>query len=259
MMRSNNYINLTVLETVGRRAEAPSLGRYPSSPVANRFLARLPVSARDEVAAQLRSVDLSPGAVLYEARGRIEAVYFPAGAVISALTVMNNGDTVEVVTIGNEGVVGHTAVLGGGISPDRVIVQVGGPGLRVASAPLRVLAAAGGPLRGMLEAYDDAYRVQVSRAVACNALHRLEPRCCRWLLMTLDRVATNHLKLSHDYLAAMLGARRASVTAVLRPLQEAELVRSEHGRIIILDRAGLELRSCECYRVIRDEFDRLYG
>ena len=100
---------------------------------------------------------------------------------------------------------------------------------------------------------------QVSQSVACNGLHRLEQRCCRWLLMTRDRVGSDDLRLTHEYLAIMLGARRASVTEALRPLQEAGLVRSHRGRIAILDGAGLEARSCECYSVVRDEYDRLLG
>lgn len=227
--------------------------------ISNRFLDALPEPARRELGAELRPVSLARDAVLYEARGRIEEVYFPAGAVISSLMIMGNGDAIEVATVGNEGVVGHPAILRRATSADKVIVQVGGPGLRVEARVLRELAAAGGPLRELIEGYDEVFRVQVSRSVGCNGLHQLEQRCCRWLLMTHDRVASDDLKLSHEFLAVMIGCRRASVTTVLGPLQAAGLVRSLHGRIIVLDRAGLEGRACECYGVVRDEYDRFYG
>ncbi len=116
-----------------------------------------------------------------------------------------------------------------------------------------------GPLRDLLSAYQVAFVAQISQAVACNGLHRLEQRCCRWLLMARDRVGSNDIKLTHDYLAAMLGARRASVTEALRPLQEEGLVRSHRGRITILDGAGLEARVCECYAVVKGRYDRLLG
>ena len=229
-----------------------------SSPLPNRFLAWLPVSVRRELEPHLKPVKLAFKAVLYEFRGKIEDIFFPTGAVTSSLMTMGNGDAIEVATVGCEGMVGHTAVLGGGISPNKVIVQIGGDGLQMKARVSKELAVAGGPFRTLIEAYDDAFRVQVSQSVACNGLHRLEQRCCRWLLMTRDRVATDDLKLSHEFLAVMLGARRASVTSVIRPLQDAGLIRSQHGRIIVLNRAGMEERVCECYWTVKEEYDRLY-
>jgi CRP-like cAMP-binding protein len=123
----------------------------------------------------------------------------------------------------------------------------------------RYAEAKGGPLKDLLGDYHEAYMAQVSQSVACNGLHRLEQRCCRWLLMTRDRVGSDELRLTHEYLGIMLGARRASVTDVLAPLQEAALVRSHRGTISILDRAGVEARSCECYHVVKEEYDRLLG
>ena len=136
-------------------------------------------------------------------------------------------------------------------------MQIGDGGLRIESRALREEVARSGPFRDLLIDYHAAFMAQVSQSVACNGLHRLEQRCCRWLLMTRDRVGSDDLRLTHEFLAIMLGARRASVTEVLGPLQEAGLVRSHRGRIIIIDRAGLESRACECYRVVRDEYDRL--
>lgn len=231
---------------------------HTASFLPNRFLAALPEAVRLELGPNLEPVKLAYRSVLFEMRGRIEDIYFPTGAVTSSLMLMGNGDAIEVATVGNEGVVGHTAIVGGGRSPNKVIVQIGGDGLRIGLDVFKELAVAGGALRDLLEAYDDAFRVQVSQSVGCNGLHRLEQRCCRWLLMTRDRVASDDIKLSHEFLGVMLGARRASVTSALRPLQDAGLVRSEHGRVIILDRAGLEQRACECYRIVKDEYDRLY-
>jgi CRP-like cAMP-binding protein len=198
--------------------------------------------------------------VLYEFRGPIDYAYFPTGAVTSALTVMQDGSAIEVATVGTEGLVGHTAVFGSGrTSPNKVIVQIGDGGLRIDSRALRREAARGGPLADLLDDYHTAFMSQVSQSVACNGLHRLEQRCCRWLLMTRDRVGADDLRLTHEFLAIMLGARRASVTEVLKPLQEAGLVRSHRGRISILNGAGLEERGCECYQVVKDEYDRLLG
>jgi CRP-like cAMP-binding protein len=224
----------------------------------NRFLARLPEADYRRLVPLLQPVPLSSGQILYEARGPIEYAYFPTGAVLSALTVMQDGNAIEVATIGSEGLVGHYG-FGGKSSPHRVIVQIEDGGLRIEARALQEEGAKEGPLRDLLTAYHIAFMSQVSQSVACNGLHRLVQRCCRWLLMSRDRVGSNDLHLTHEYLAIMLGARRASVTEAIRPLQEAGLVQSHRGRLTILDGAGLEARSCECYFVVRDEYDRLLG
>jgi CRP-like cAMP-binding protein len=224
----------------------------------NRFLTRLPEADYRRLVPLLQSVSLSSGQILYEARGPIEYAYFPTGAVLSALTVMRDGNAIEVATIGNEGLVGHYG-FGGTSSPHRVIVQIEDGGLRIAAGALQDEGAKEGPLRDLLTAYHIAFMSQVSQSVACNGLHRLVQRCCRWLLASRDRVGSNDLRLTHEYLAIMLGARRASVTEALRPLQESGLVRSQRGRLTILDGAGLEALACECYFVVRDEYDRLLG
>ena len=171
---------------------------------------------------------------------------------------MPDGNAIEVATIGNEGMVGHYG-LNGKTSPHRMIVQIEDGGLRIPARALQKEGAKEGPLKELLAAYNIAFMMQVSQSVACNGLHPLVQRCCRWLLMSRDRVGSDDLRLTHEYLAIMLGARRASVTDALRPLKEAGLVRSHRGRLTILDGAGLEARSCECYFVVRDEFDRLLG
>ena len=224
----------------------------------NRFLARLPEAEYRRLQPFLEPFEFKPDLVLYEAHGAIDYAYFPAGAVLSALVVMQDGNLIEVATVGHEGLVGHYG-FGGKTSPHRVLVQIGDGGHRIASRALQEQATGDGPLKDLLTAYHVAFMAQVSQSVACNGLHRLEQRCCRWLLMSRDRVGSDDIRLTHEYLAIMLGARRASVTEVLSPLQEAGLVRSHRGLIVILDGAGLEARSCECYAVVRDEYDRLLG
>jgi len=230
----------------------------PAAPV-NRLLARLPEADYRRLLPHLEPVELAFNLVLYELRAPIEHAYFPTGAVGSALTLMADGGTIEVATVGNEGLIGHIAAAGGGTSAHKVVVQVGGGGLRIGAGALRAEVARSDALRALLMDYHTAFLAQVSQSVACNGLHRLEQRCCRWLLMARDRVGSDDLQLTHEYLALMLGARRASVTDVLGPLQAGRLVRSHRGRIIILDRAGLEGRTCECYRAVKDEYDRLLG
>ena len=187
----------------------------PAAAPRNRFLARLPEAEYRRLLPLLGAGRLELDQVLYEARGAIDYAYFPAGAVLSALTVMQDGNAIEVATVGNEGLVGHYG-FGGKTSPHRVVVQVGDGGLRIALAGL---AGGGpredGPLKDLLAAYHVAFMAQVSQSVACNGLHRLEQRCCRWLLMSRDRVGSDDLRLTHEYLAMMLGARRASVTEAL--------------------------------------------
>ena len=231
--------------------------RSPTGPQ-NRFLARLPDDSYRRLQPLLEPVPLTFGQVLYEAGGPIEYAYFPTGAVLSALIVMKDGNAIEVATIGNEGLVGHYGS-GGMRSPHRVIVQVEDGGQRIAAPALESEGIKDSRLRELLTAYHIAFMSQVSQSVACNGLHRLVQRCCRWLLMTRDRVGSDNLHLTHEYLAIMLGARRASVTEALRPLQEAGLVKSYRGRIAILDGPALEARTCECYFVVRNEYDRLLG
>jgi CRP-like cAMP-binding protein len=173
------------------------------------------------------------------------------GAVLSALTMMQDGNGIEVATIGNEGLVGHYGI-GGNTSPHRIIVQIEDGGLRIGARALQIETEKSDPLKELLGGYHIAFMSQVSQSVACNGLHPLVQRCCRWLLMSRDRVGSNEMRLTHEYLALMLGARRASVTDALRPLQNEGLVRSHRGVITILD-------SGECYAVVRDEYDRLLG
>jgi CRP-like cAMP-binding protein len=197
--------------------------------------------------------------ILYKARAPIDYVYFPTSGIVSAMTLMEDGSAIEVATIGNEGMTGLTAFAGGETSPYEVMVQVPGDGLRLPVEALHDELRKNEELRRILILYNTAFATQVSYSVACNGLHKIEQRCCRWLLMTADRVSADALPLTHEFLGIMLGVRRSSITEVLQPLQERGLIHNSRGIIRIIDRPGLEARACECYRSVRSEFLRLFG
>jgi CRP-like cAMP-binding protein len=228
-------------------------------PPGNQLLARLPAGEYERLSPHLHAVQFDFRQVLYEARSPIDYAYFPVRGTASALTVMDDGSSIEVATVGNEGMVGLTVFLGEGSSPNKVIIQVAGDGLRVKADVLKMEAGRDGPLRDVLLRYHNAYLTQVSYSVACNGLHVVQQRCCRWLLMTQDRVDNDRLPLTHEFLAIMLGVRRPTVTEVLRPLQDRKLIQIGRGLIRVVDREGLEAISCECYQRVREEFTRLLG
>ncbi len=224
----------------------------------NRLLALLPAAELQRLGPALRLTPFKLKQVLYKARGPIDYVYFPMSGIISAMTVMSDGDAIEVATIGNEGVAGLTAFIGGASSPYEVMVQVAGEGLRMKADVFMEEAKHDGPLRQILVRYNTAFALQVAYAVACNGLHTIDKRCCRWLLMTQDRVGSNVLPLTHEFLAIMLGVRRASVTDVLLPLQKSGVINNRRGQIEIVNRAALEVQACECYAAVAAEFSRLF-
>ena len=175
----------------------------------------------------------------------------------SLVHTMTNGQAAEVGTIGNEGFVGLPILLGDERGPTSVYVQVPGAGLRMKAEIFREELERSGPLRGIMLRYAHAFFNQVAQSAACAHFHSLEQRCCRWLLMTRDRMPSDHFLLTQEFLAMMLGVRRAGVTVAASALQRAGLIRYDRGRVAILDRQGLEERACECYAVSKEEFDRL--
>jgi CRP-like cAMP-binding protein len=232
----------------------------PASPQsANRLLALLPPAEYDRLRPNLRPVPLPFKQVLMRARRPIDYAYFPTSGLVSALTVMGNGAAIEVGNIGNEGVAGVSAALGVLTSPHRLIVQVAGEALRVEASVLAEKCERGSTLWRLLVQYHTSFLFQVSQSVACNGLHAVQQRCCRWLLMTHDRIDGDELPLTHEFLAIMLGVRRVSVTLVLHPLQDQGLVKCGRGRITILDRKGLEVVACECYQLVTDEYNQMVG
>jgi CRP-like cAMP-binding protein len=230
-----------------------------SAPPANRLLARLPPHEYQRLLPLLRLVPFEFKQVLNEPRSSIAYVYFPNRGVVSAVTLMEDGTVIEVATIGNEGMVSLTAFLGEEESPNRLIVQVPGEGLRMAADDLRAETRRDSPLRRLLVRYHTAFFEQIAQGVACNGLHHVQERCCRWILMTHDRVQSDEFPLTHEFLSHMLGVRRMSVTDVLKPLQDAGLIRNRRGRVTVLDRPGLEAAVCECYRTVQETFARLLG
>ena len=226
---------------------------------ANRLLALLPPADFKRIARKLEAISLPTRQILYKVQGPIDYVYFPTSGIISAMAMMEDGNAIEVATVGNEGMADLSAFVGGETSPYEIMVQVAGAGFRMRVDALKKETATDSPLRQILVKYHMAFATQVSYSVACNGLHKVQKRCCRWLLMTADRVGSLIVPLTHEFLAIMLGVRRSSVTEVLQPLQEQGLIRSLRGKIQIVDRAGLEAASCECYRVVKEEFTRLFG
>ncbi len=233
--------------------------KRPAARSANRLLARLSPPEYQRLVPLLRVVPFNFKQILNEPRSRIAYVHFPTQGVVSAVTIMEDGTVIEVATIGNEGMVGLTALLGDQESPNRMIVQVTGAALRMTIDDFRAETREDSPLRRLLVRYHAAFLVQISQAVACNGLHHVQERCCRWILMTHDRVESDEFLLTHEFLAHMLGVRRMSVTAVLKPLQDAGLIRNRRGRVTVLDRPGLEAATCECYRSVQAAFARLLG
>jgi CRP-like cAMP-binding protein len=197
--------------------------------------------------------------VLFEPRASIDYAYFPSEGVVSLLTVMEDGAGIELATIGNEGMVGLPILLGIAESSSRAVVQVPSVGLRMRADRLKAEISRDTPLRRLLLLYNGVFLFQISQGVACNGLHSVQRRCCRWLLMTHDRVASDEFPITHEFLSQMLGVRRPSITEVLRPLQKDGLIGYRRGKMTIFDREGLEAASCECYRIVVQEYQRLLG
>ena len=228
-------------------------------PIQNKILAALPPEEYHRLREHLTPVPLALNATLHEQEGRIESVYFVTEGVVSHVTHMEDGGSVEVGLVGHEGVVGLPVALGDDVSPNHAIVQLEGGAMRAGAAALRDELARGGRLHSLLLRYTLAQHKQVSQTAACNRSHHLGNRLARWLLMCHDRVEGDELGLTQEFIAQMLGTRRSGVSEAAILLQAAGLIRYSRGHIIILDREGLEGFTCECYEVVRAEFDRLLG
>lgn len=225
----------------------------------NKLLARLPRTDFERLRPQLVPVRFEQGQVLYEAQSKVEYSYFPQHGTLSSVVVMSDGGMIEVATVGNEGLIGSPILDGAVTSPNRVFVQVPGDGWRIDTSALEREVQAVQALHRTLVQYQAAYLFQISQSVACNGLHSLTERCCRWLLMTHDRTDGDSFQLTHEFLAVMLGVRRSSVTETLIQLQQKGFISGTRGRITITSRAGLETESCECYAAVRAEYERLLG
>jgi len=225
----------------------------------NRLLEMMPAGDADLLRPHLQNVVFKFRMPLYEADTPIEHVYFPLEGVASLVSTMKNGQSAEIGTIGNEGIVGLPVILGDTTAPTNVYIQVPGAGFRLKAGILRDLMERSSASRVLMLHYVHAFFNQVAQSAACNHFHSLERRCCRWLLMTHDRVQSDQFMLTQDFLAMMLGVRRTGVTEAAQKLKEMKLIEYSRGHVTILDRAGLEHHTCECYAVSKHEFDRLLG
>lgn len=217
----------------------------------------LPASFRRPLMERMQVVTMKVHHPVYDDQTDIRHVYFPIQGVVSLLATMNDGSAVEVGTVGNEGMAGLPAFLGASRTPGRAFQQIAGSAYRLDVPALRELTPAGSPFTQLLHRYTQAFFVQVSQATACNRLHPAEERLARWLLMCRDRVGSHEFTLTHEFLGQMLGVRRATVTVIAGMLQEAGIIRYRRGRVTIVNRERLEEASCECYGIVKAEYDRL--
>ncbi|HML00856.1 MAG TPA: Crp/Fnr family transcriptional regulator [Acidimicrobiales bacterium] len=238
-----------------------TIGAKGRAQLGNRLLDSLPLPDRRRVAALLEREKGEHKQMLYDHGACIEALHFPVDAVASILTTLSDGAGVEIATVGNEGMLGSLVLLGSDAMPTRTFCQIQVPGemLRMERASFVEALSSNDSFRNVVQLYVQAFFSQIAQQVACNALHSVEERCCRWLLLTHDRVHKDTFPITHEFLAQMLGVRRASVTLAAGALQAAGLISYRRGEMVILDREGLEDASCECYQLLRDEFDRLLG
>lgn len=226
-------------------------------PERNRLLAVLPKAERERIFPNLELVQMPLGKVLYESGGLLSHVYFPATAIVSLLSVMDNGASAEIAIIGYEGVVGIALFLGGETMPNRAVVQSAGYAFRLPAQILKREFNRAGPLQHLLLRYTMAFLAQMAQTAVCNRHHSIDQQLCRWLLLSLDRLPSNELSMTQELIANMLGVRREGVTEAAGKLQAAGLIDYNRGRITVLDRPGLEARVCECYGVVKAEFARL--
>jgi len=224
--------------------------KTPSSE--NNLLAAMPRQALLRMLPALEEVELAYAQILYEPREPIDYVYFPLDCLVSLLTAVDKGRTLEVGMVGNEGMVGMPMALGIGISAVRSLVQGGGRALRMSAARFRIEFKKNLPLQKALFRYDHLLMAQVSQTAACNRFHMAEQRLARWLLMTRDRLHRNDFRLTQEFLSHMLGIRRVGVTLAASDLERKNLIGYKRGNIQILDEAGLEAVACTCYRIVRD-------
>ncbi len=226
-------------------------------PTENQLLAALPDPEWQRWQPQLERVEMPLGQVLYEAGTTLSHVYFPTTAIVSLLYVMENGASAEIAVVGNEGIVGISLFMGGDSTSSRAVVQSAGLGLRLKAQIMKDDFNRAGPVLHLLLRYTQALITQMAQTAVCNRHHSLDQQLCRWLLLSLDRLQGNELVMTQELIANMLGVRREGVTEGALKLQQAGLIRYARGHISVLDRDGLENRSCECYAVVKKEYDRL--
>jgi CRP-like cAMP-binding protein len=232
------------------------------TPNQNHLLAALPAEILERISPHLELVSMPLGQVLYEAGGQLHHVYFPTTAIVSLHYVMENGSSTEIAGVGNEGILGISLFMGGNSTSSLATVQTGGSGYRLKQSVMmaefnRVGGRRSGALQNLLLRYTQALMTQMSQTAVCNRFHSVEQQLCRWLLLTLDRLPAQELRMTQELIASMLGVRREGITEAAGNLQRAGLISYRRGHITVLDRAGLELSACECYSVVKKEVRRL--
>lgn len=223
----------------------------------NGLLVVLPKQDQDRLAPHVDEIPLPLGLSIYEPGDELQFIYFPTDGIVSLLYVMENGASAEIAVVGREGAVGIALFMGGKTTPSRAVVQCAGRALRLPASVLESEFRRGGALQYLLLRYTQALITQMAQTAVCNRHHTVEKQLCRWLLLSIDRLPTNELSMTQELIANMLGVRREGVTEAAGKLQDAGLIRYSRGRITVLNRAGLESRVCECYRVVKLEVDRL--
>ena len=223
----------------------------------NYLLSALPEDVFERISPNLELIPMPLGQVLYESGGQLQHVYFPTTAILSMHYIMESGASAEIAGVGNEGVLGISLFMGGNTTPSRATVQTAGSGFRLKGRFMMEEFNRAGPMMRLLLRYTQALMTQMSQTAVCNRHHSVEQQLCRWLLLTLDRLPTNELTMTQELIAGMLGVRRESITETAVMLQRAGLISYRRGHITVVDRAGLEARSCECYDVVKKEFHRL--
>src|ERR1700678_3489207 len=221
------------------------------------LLAALPDPEWERWRPLLERVEMPLGQVLYESGATLTHVYCPTTSIVSLLYVMENGSSAEIAVVGNEGLVGISLFMGGESTPSRAVVQSAGQGLRLQAQLMKDEFNRAGPVLHLMLRFTQALITQMSQTAVCNRHHSLDQQLCRWLLLSLDRLRANELVMTQELIANMLGVRREGVTEAALKLQQAGLISYVRGRITVLDRPGLEKRSCECYAVVKKEYDRL--
>lgn len=227
------------------------------TPLQNHLVAALRGEDRERLIKHLELVELPLGEVLYESGAQMRHVYFPTTAIVSLLYVMEDGASAEIAIAGNDGIVGIALFMGGESTPSRAVVQSAGMAYRMKGQQLKEEFNRGGPLQHLLLRYTQALLTQMAQTAVCNRHHSLDQQLCRWLLLSIDRLVTNELVMTQELIANMLGVRREGVTEAAGNLQKAGLISYRRGHITVLDRKGLENRTCECYAVVKKEYARL--
>jgi CRP-like cAMP-binding protein len=227
------------------------------NPAHNRLLAALPKIELERLQPHLTPVSLSLGTPLYESGVALQHGYFPIDSIVSLLYVMADGASAEIAVVGNDGVIGVSLFMGGETTPSRAVVQSAGHAYRLDSQWLKSEFARAGALQKLLLRYTQALLTQMAQTAVCNRRHSLDQQLCRWLLLSLDRLPSNELVMTQELIANMLGVRREGVAEAAGKLQDSGLIQYSRGRIVVLERAAIEARTCECYAVVKRESDRL--